>query len=235
MSVLAALRARVPERWAKRWPTIRAILITYHVAAVGLLAVPAPYGVMSESLWKEPTVQSEFRAWAGHLGAVGIEVTPQALEDSLWSASHRFLSARDVVTAPFKPYERYAGVEQSWRMFGAPNMYPVRLEMSVKEADRWRRVYVSRSDEATWMRLWFDDHALRRVVFKGGLAKNKARYEVFCDWLAERAAADFPEATDLLVRQYRYRIPTPAQAREGQKVTEGRYENREFRSLGGLR
>lgn len=235
MSVLAPLRARVPERWAKRWPTLRAILVTYHVLAVGLLAVPAPYGVMTRSLWQEPTVHDEFRAWAGHLGAVGVDVTPAELEESLWNASGRFLSARDVVIAPFKPYERYAGVAQSWRMFGAPNLYPVRLEISVMEGGRWGRVYTSRSDEATWMRRWFDDHALRRAVFKGALAKNKPRFEVFCDWLAERAARDFPEATHLLVRQYRYRIPTPAEAREGKTETEGRYESRELRSLRALR
>jgi hypothetical protein len=233
MSVAAALRARIPDRWVKRWPTIRAVLVTYHVVAVALLAVPAPYGVMSQELWQERNVQDEFRGWTGHLERIGVRVTPERLQEVLWGAAQDYLKAREVVITPFVPYQRVAGVEQSWRMFGAPNMYPVRLDVLIKEGGRWRRVYVTRSDEFTWMRRWFDDHAFRRIVFKGGWARNKPKYQAFCDWLAIRAARDFPEATDLTVRQYRYRLTTPAEMRAGKKESEGRYEAREDRPLRG--
>jgi hypothetical protein len=223
------------DRWARRWPTIRAALVTYHVLAVVVLAFPSPGGVMHRPSWENPTVQNEFRIWSERLRSLGLDMTQRELDRTLWDASKRYLRARDHVIAPFTPYATYAGVRQSWRLFVAPQRYPVRLEIAVREQGKWRDVYVTRSSEHTWLRETLNLYRMRRASFQTAWDRERPHFNTLCDWLADRAARDFPEATELMVRQLRYRTPAPAEARAGQTVLEPKYLAREVRDLGSRR
>lgn len=232
MSRLSALRARIPERWIRRWPTIRAVLVAYHVVAVFVLSFPSPGSVMQRSSWKNPTVQNEFRLWSERLRGVGLSLTQAELEDHLWNLAQRYLEVRRVTDAPFHPYAQYAGARQSWRMFVAPQRYPVRVEVSVREGNGpWRLVYQSRSDQHTWLAEKLNRYRLRRAMFQTAWERERGAYLTFCDWLADQAARDFPEATELMVRQLRYRTPAPAEARAGETILEPEYLTREVRDL----
>ena len=56
-----------PAARGRAWPHIRALLISVHVLAVILGALPAPSGGMKRGAWRDPTVQDEFAAWRGRL------------------------------------------------------------------------------------------------------------------------------------------------------------------------
>jgi hypothetical protein len=44
------------------WPHIRTVLVTLHLIAITLLALPAPEGGMDRQSWQNPTVQEELHA-----------------------------------------------------------------------------------------------------------------------------------------------------------------------------
>ncbi|HSN99635.1 MAG TPA: hypothetical protein VLS89_15175 [Candidatus Nanopelagicales bacterium] len=231
MSRLDALRARIPESWVKRWPTVRAVLVTYHVLAVVVLAFPTPGAVMQRSSWNNPTAQNEFRLWSERLRGVGVDLRQEQLEDWLWHFAHRYLEVRRTTDAPFRPYAEYAGVRQSWRLFVAPQRYPVRVEILVKEGNAFRLVYQSSSPEHRWFAEKLERYRMRRSMFQTAWEKERAAFMTFCDWIADQAARDFPDATEVMVRQLRYRTPAPAEARAGETILEPKYISREIRDL----
>lgn len=216
------------------WPTIRAVLVGLHVLGVVLMATPSPSVGMRRSLWKEPTVQQEFKAWHGRFQAMGIAWTQQEMEDALWEFARAYEGARSGVVAPFKPYGRYLGTNQSWRMFVAPHRFPTRLSIDLEEGGAWRTIYEERSPEATWRARTFDHDRMRSVIFRLGWPQYKKPWESFSRWVAERAAEDFPEATRLRTRMFKYRTLSPAEARAGVEP-EGKYQQEQVFELAKLR
>ena len=236
MGALEAVGRRIPERWRRRWPAIRAVLVTYHVLALFVMSFPSPPSGMRRSAWDNPTVQNEFALWADRLSRLGWKMTTKELDDRLWAISGRYVAAREKAIAPFVPYGEYAGARQSWRMFVAPQRYPVRIEISVREGRKpWKKVFESRSPEHRWNAGLFEKYRLRRVMFATAWDKDARHFKMLCDWIALQAARDFPDATEVMIRQLRYRTPTPEEALAGKTILEGQYLNREVRSLGGLR
>src|SRR5262245_20837049 len=115
----------IPERWVRRWPAIRAVLVAYHVLALVVLSFPSPPSGMQRGQWENPTVQNEFKMWAERLSSVGWQMSTQELDSMLWELSKRYVAGREKVSAPFDVYVTYSGARQSWRMFVAPQRYPV--------------------------------------------------------------------------------------------------------------
>ncbi len=218
------------ERLREAWPHIRALLVLLHCVAVFVMAFPAPGGAMSKSAWKDPTVQGEFAAWTARLNSLGWSGTQQDLEDQLFTLSASYMDLRSSAIKPFKPYYRYAGTGQSWRMFVAPHRFPARLHIDVREHGEWRTVYVARSSEYDWMAPIFDYDRMRSATFRYAWRPFRRYYRHFCEWLAVRAREDFPDATELRVRFFKYQTPTPAQTRAGE-APEGKYISEQRFSL----
>lgn len=232
MAALDAVRRRIPERWARRWPVVRAVLVGYHVLALVVLSFPTPPSGMQRSAWENPTVQNEFKLWAERLSALGWEMSARELDWMLWGFSKKYVAGREKVAAPFDGYATYGGVRQSWRMFVAPQRYPVRIEVSVRQgAGAWRKVYESRSEEHRWLSHVFEKYRMRRVVFATAWEKEGRQFKMLCDWIAGQAARDFPAATEVQIRQIRYRTPAPEEALAGKTSLEDKVLLRESRKL----
>ena len=114
-----------------RWPQFRAALIAAHLLAVVLKAIPAPEGAMNKRDWANPTVQGELKMWTQTLNGAGLSVTQAELEDQLFALAKGYMTVRNGVMTPFRPYHRYFGADQNWRLFVAPHMYPSRLSIEV--------------------------------------------------------------------------------------------------------
>lgn len=213
------------------WPHVRAVLIALHVVAITLQALPSPGGAMKRSSWREPTVQGELAAWTDRLNALGWKGDQQHLEQDLWDFASEFVKVRRRVLAPFAPYYRYAGTFQSWRMFVAPHRHPARLHIEVHRRGAWEPVYVARDAQHDWLAPKLDHDRLRAQVFRLSWPAYKTTYSRFVDWVARQAASDFPDATRVRVRFWRYRTPSPAEVRSGAEVP-GRWVLVQVRSLG---
>lgn len=207
------------------WPHLRAALVAAHIVAVILLAIPDAAGPAARrSAWKNPTVQNELGAWAHRLSGLGWQVEKDALEEQVWGIATTWTRWMIALRKPFEPYTEYAGVRQRWRMFVAPHRHPARLNVDVKESGRWRTVYVARSAERDWLHWKLDHTRTRSMLFRYAWKEYRRHFRRFASWVARQAFEDFPEATDVRVRWYRYRTPTPEEVRS-QSIPAG-----EFRS-----
>lgn len=182
------------------------------------MAIPAPGGGMSKSAWADPTVQGEFQAWTDRLNDMGAELTVEELEDQLWTLASAYMEKRNAVLKPLQPYYRYTGSTQSWRMFVAPHRYPARLHIELEESGEWRPIYVARSDEYTWRRKQLDHDRMRAAIFRMSWRPYRKVWTSFTEWAADRAAQDFPSATTLRLKFFKYRTQTPEEASSGAEL-----------------
>jgi hypothetical protein len=208
---------------SKRWPVIRAVLVTLHLLAMLVLATPNLGSTLSRDAWKQPTVQHEFEAWAARLSRVGFDVDAAGLEEWAWGVATRWSAFRATLNAPFQPYAAHVGVRQRWRMFAAPHRFPERLEVEVRRERRWEKVFVMGSSEHRWRSQELEHDRMRSALFRYGWPHYRDLYKALCGWLAARATEDFPDADVLRCRLYRAGSPTPEEARAGVQP-EGAYE-----------
>jgi len=205
------------------WAHLRAALITVHLLAITLMALPNPGSGLQRSAWQDATVQQEFGVWRGRLATMGWAMEPDEFEDFLWSQATRYHQARKAVLAPFDWYYRYFGAWQSWRMFVAPHRFPARLEIHIDRGDgAWEPIYVARSPTYDWNRVQFDHERFRAAVFRYGWPAYKRTWGQFAAWTSQRVFDDYPDAKTVRLRFFKYRTLSPAQVMDSQQP-EGSY------------
>jgi len=205
--------------------------VLFHLVAITLGATPSVRAGLSRSAWKDPAVQAEFSQWIARLEQLGAQLTAEEFEARLWAVAIGWTKAREAVVKPFYPYLDLVGARQPWRLFTAPHRYPSRLEIAVGKEGEFRDVYVARSSEHTWMRTRFDDVRMRKAIYLFGWPRRRKAYGNFCRWVAQSAARDFPDADQVRVRFWRYKIPSPQAQREGH-VPRGRIRMERVLPLG---
>lgn len=199
------------EKLSAYWPHIRAILITFHLTAIVLKAIPAPEGAMNRADWKNPTVQAELKDFNHRLNKMGIDVSLETLENQLWISSQKYMAARKAILAPFKTYYRYAGADQNWRLFVAPHMYPSRLNVEILVNEEWQTIYQPFNPDARWQAHLIENARFRPSIFRYSWPRYKKHYHAFAEYLAKHAKDDFPEAIRLRTRWWNAKSPSPEQ------------------------
>lgn len=195
---------------------LRAIFILFHLAAIGSLCIPAPVGGLSERSYNNANIQAIFREYSVALNRVGLRVTRKELQDTAWAAGQWLVDVRKAALQPFVPYHRATGTQQGWRMFGYVNRTPARVEVRLQRvADGpWEPLYFARSDAHDWRRRQLDQERFRALLNSASHRRSKKRYERAVDWLADRAAEDFPEAHALAAQMVYQPAPPPEDLRE---------------------
>ena len=206
----------VQTGWRARWRHIRALLVLLHLVVICALTTPDLSGTMSRAAWKQPAVQRELAPWAERFGQ-----TPEEFEDNLWDLATGWRDWRTRLLGPIKPYSDYFGVRQRWRMFASPNRVPARYEIDIKVDAAWRPIYRSRSDQYTWRRKLFDHDRMRTSMYRATWPNSQHRYKLLCEWVARQVERDFPHASAVRIRRYRYATPGP---RSDTRTVSGRYE-----------
>ena len=201
----------------KDWRT-RAVagLALLHIAAVVIGAFPVLVDErgMDWEQWQDPLVLGEFDAWRGRLGKVGVEVSRERLMRRAWHATKGYNQVIDAGRAPFRPYYTWCGTRQRWRMFPAPLIDPLRLEIDVREPEAgWRPVYVTGDPEHGWMGRWLDHDRMRAALNLYGWNQYPDAYDDWVNWLSEAGRAAFPEADMLRVRYRVLEGKSPAEMR----------------------
>ena len=198
------------------WPHLRAAFVLFHVLAITLMAIPAPGGGMQRSSWKDPTVQSEFAVWTELFNNLGWELTQPQLEEHLWTVATGYMKQRNAVLQPLRPYYRYTGSQQSWRMFVAPHRWPAKLRIDIKTDERWSTIYVARDPELDWREGQLGHDRMRSAIFRFGWPSYRGSYNGFTRWVADRAAEDFPEASHVKVLLLKQQTASAEQVLEGE-------------------
>ena len=209
-----------PAPSARPWDHIRALLVTAHLLAITLPALPSP-GRVSQRQLRDPALKEVFADWRGVMAKGGIELTQEEAEQLAMTTANAYMEARDKVIQPMRPYYRYAGTTQSWQMFGYLNRTPARLKVELLvPGDGWQELYVARSSTADWRRRQLDGERWRGMINSYSWKERRSGYRRFVDWLSCRAAEDFPEAKTLRVSMVQLRLPEAAKLQELGKVPE---------------
>lgn len=199
------------------WAHLRTGLITVHLIAIILKALPAPEGAMSKKDWAHPTVQAEFRHWSQNLQSIGIHTTTAELEQSLWSIAQSVTTVRNATLKPFRPYYRYVGADQNWRLFVAPHMFPSKLEIDVLTDNEWVPAYrVHKPDQ--WMARLIENGRFRPAIFRYSWSRYKKQYNRFAVYMSTQAGEDFPSATQIRFRWWRYPLPSHTEILNEQEI-----------------
>jgi len=200
-----------------------AVYVLFHAASILVGSIPSTEVALDRDAWDDPTVRSEFAAWVDRLEWFGVDVEPSQLEEFAWRFANGWSTLRRRANAPFETYQRYTGTWQSWSMFVAPHLYPSRLCIDIRDDQTdgdgvWRNIYTARSDEQAWRRGQFDHIRMRSAIFRLPWPQYRGQYEQLVNWIADRAAVDFPDADRIRVRFYRFKSPSPRELRDGAAV-----------------
>lgn len=192
------------------------VLIAVHLVAITIAALPSPAGGLNRGDWAQPTVQAEFDAWAGRLGAVGLPISSSELQDRMFDFASGYHRVHQAARAPFVPYYRTFGTHQTWRMFVAPHRFPARLQIRVHGPEGWGLAFEERNPQARWLAAELGHDRFRSAIFRYGWGRKYASaWRGFGDWIAREAARDFPDADVVQVRFVQGRTPSPAEVRAG--------------------
>ncbi len=193
------------------WPQIRTILISLHLIAIILKAIPAPEGAMNRADWRNPTVQAEFKDFTQKLNRAGLNITQREVEDELWALSRQYMKIRKGMLRPFQTYYRFAGADQNWRLFVAPHMYPSKLNIEILVDEEWQTIYQPFNTNMRWQASLIENSRFRPSIFRYSWPRYKKHYHAFGEYLGKQAAIDFPEAIRLRTRWWNAKSPSPEQ------------------------
>jgi len=202
------------------WPHLRAAFVLFHVVAITLMAIPAPGGGMQKSAWSDPTVQNEFATWTEVLNNVGVDVTQDELEDALWTLAQGYMKQRSNVLEPLRPYYRYTGSQQSWRMFVAPHIWPARLKIDLQTDGVYETIYLARDPERSWRERQLGHDRMRSAIFRFAWKSYRGSYNGFTRWVADRAAEDFPKASHVRIQFIKQQTGSAQRLRDGKAYPE---------------
>jgi hypothetical protein len=108
-------------------------------------------------------------------------------------------------------------------MFVAPHRYPARLHIEIKRPQQdWETISVFQHPLYTWKAELLEHDRFRSALFRYGWRSYGGARKLFNEWLARQAAMDFPEATQIRTRWYKYKTPSPEEVLAGEEP-EGRY------------
>jgi hypothetical protein len=192
---------------------LRAAFVLFHVVAITVMSIPAPVGGMEEARWATPAGKRELHQWAEALGT-----SDQALRDVVWKAGGAWLSFRNDLVAPFRPYLVYTGSRQSWRMFSMVSHEQGQLAISVDRGNGREPVFVSYEHEL-WRRTELRQERTRTILNDFFGRESKSVWPGFVDRLADWAREDFPDAKTLEVEISTRPTPDPGTAPEPFHVT----------------
>lgn len=133
----------------RRWEQVRAALIALALVPHLVWALPIPKPVSAATLAR-PDRQAELRAWGGALRGAGFAVSDDALGAWVVNTTGSLSATHRALKAPFRPLERWLGVDQSWALFASPTATPSRLVVEIERQGRWEVVYRKLSPEHRW-------------------------------------------------------------------------------------
>ncbi len=199
---------------------LRAAFFVLHLAAIGLLCLPAPVGALNQRSYNDPNVQAIFHDYATSLQGLGLDVGATALQDKAWRTGRRLLSLRRTLVQPLRPYTALTGSHQGWRMFGMVNRQPARLEVHVQTHPEgpWQPVYAMRSPKHNWRRFTLDQERVRGLFNDFSHLRNRRRFRQVSGWFAREILAEHPAAARVRVSMVLLPSPDPTTLRRQGRV-----------------
>lgn len=129
---------------------LRGALVLLHIVAVMGMAMPAPKQFTGEDPLSRPEVAGPVKVWEETLPL------PAGMLRQIVLVGGRTLErTRSHFVRLSEPYSDWAGVYQSWHMFGSSPARSNRMECWLEEGGQWRLLYRPLDPDARWRaELW---------------------------------------------------------------------------------
>jgi hypothetical protein len=214
------------ERYPRRIVWLRRLLagwILFHMAAVGLMAVPAPRP-LSPDLLRRASVRQEISRWHERLHPLGLFGERSDFEAAVVRVSKVWSHTRRGVLAPLRSYLDLVRVRQGWYMFTAPDTAPERFRLDAGRsrakrgrAQKLERVFElglpsNRPDLVPDAFLYH--HRVRRALFMATWRKNDAQFQGLCDAFQARLTRLEPKLRSVRCRLLARKVEHPTRIGE---------------------
>lgn len=191
---------------------LRTFALIGYVAVCLVFVLPGGARLGSRAVWDSPHNHDQFAKWANTLSGLGIDTSAEALQQSLWKLTKRYLKTHSALMRPIAWIPMQLGFGQSWRMFSNPQTTPSRLWIEADSGNGFSPLYVSRSREHTWHRQFFEHHRVRKLFGRIGRGGRDEAYVALARWTARRAFRELPAAQRVRVRMYTWATAGPGPA-----------------------
>ncbi|MGF1508730.1 MAG: hypothetical protein ACFB9M_04420 [Myxococcota bacterium] len=211
--------------WAQRASFI------YLLLGIFVLSLPRPEKVSVRRRWDTDKTQMEFQKISESLGRLGFDVTAEDIDDFLWPIARNYGFFIRKAREPYSWLMRRLGFFQSWRMFSQPNIRMTTIllvELDAGDARGFVPIFRPLSSEYNWRWKQFEHERMRKFVDKAVSKPRESRYAALGDWIAQRAAEDFPRAERVRMTALHGPIPPPERYLEGHGIKFRRVEPRVY-------
>ncbi|MEZ4448211.1 MAG: hypothetical protein R3B09_01945 [Nannocystaceae bacterium] len=199
------------------WPSLRVLVVGYHLALIVVLSLPSADAMLHRPNWESANTKADLAHWAAALGRVGVEMTGPELADRLWRTAEALSGVQGAISRPFVDFSRIVGFRQGWAMFASPQRHPVELHVDLEEGGAWRPLSRPHDDAAAWRRATFEHNRYRKLAGSLGRRFQRRYYDPIARWLAREALADHPGATRVRVQLHAYTSLPPERVRVGER------------------
>ncbi len=191
---------------------LRALLVVAHVLAVLVLCIPAPPGGRERSSLEGPAMQQIIGEWRTGAAGVGLDLSQESATDAVFAASQAVRGLRQALQGPPRRYARLTGAAQGWGMFAFLKRRPARLVVSLQRTPGgpFEPLYRARDPALAWRAHQLDAERMRALINPHSSRSGKKGYLLLVDWLACRAAEDFPGAVAVRVEMEGLQLSPPA-------------------------
>jgi hypothetical protein len=195
---------------------LRAVFVLLHVAAIGLLSMPAPVGMRRSDL-DDPQVATALADWHG---ALGLNTTEAQFADQVWEVGGGILQVRKRLLAPFERYYALTGTRQGWRMFGQVARTPARFELWADEGEGFRPLYVAGSSEAVWQASLLRGERFRTFINQFSWKTHRGAFDRMVEWLACKRQKELPTTIAYRAWMVKLKLPPADKLRQTGKIPE---------------
>jgi hypothetical protein len=169
---------------------VRAVLVTLHILAVVLVALPAPSGSSRLLSVDDPRFASEVHPWARLF-----HLSDEAFAQKAAAVRSAWVETRARVVHPFERYLSLVGAEQPWHMFSTPHRVPAHLSIEARGearagAGEWQ--WISGVPKGRWRPSLFGNERVRSLVNNLEHYGNWPLAERLCARLSVELFADEP-------------------------------------------
>jgi hypothetical protein len=193
----------------------RGVLVLAHIVAITIAAIPSPGGAANQAALDAPAAAAELRMWGARLG-----VAPEALKAWAIKAGAAEDEVHHAISVPFRPYLRFTGAEQPWRLFIAPNRWPTRFQIEVwssKAPAKWQTVFEEGSKEYSWRGSTLAHERPRSYLELLSWPNFAWLGPAVCRWAAKGLFEERKDVVAVRCRNYRAPSPSPEQAARGEQ------------------
>ena len=173
-----------------------------HLAAVCLMALPAPVGGASKSTRETPSVRDMITAASEVTG-----LSEDRVDALAFGTVESWIRLRKDALKPLRPYYKWAGTSQSWRMMAIINRRSGRLRVDINDAVAYRTADTG----ARWRAEVLESARVRGVLVRYAWRLDRKDYKQLAEWIIDEAHADFGPDAAVRVCMERAAIPGPGE------------------------